>query len=72
MAGIGFGTLNERAAPLVLFPDEPGIAGESLGGREFLGIEPLPQPGLGLSERRDAALRGDARARERDDALGAV
>jgi len=72
MASVGFGKLHKFATPLVPFPDESGVAGESLGGRELLGIESLPEAGLGLSERRDAALRGGARARERGDALDAA
>ena len=47
MASVGFGKLHKFAAPLVPFPDESGVGGESLGGRELLEIKSLLEAGLG-------------------------
>ena len=58
------------APPLVPLPDQAGVSGKRLGGRELLRVEARPEPGLGFAERRNTALGRDARAGQHGDVLG--
>ena len=67
VGGVGFGSGDEAAAPVIPTPDQFGITGEGAGRSEILGSVPAPQAVLFAPEGGDAAGGGNTRTRQNRD-----